>query len=220
MAFRHLIAALLLFSGMSAASAAPVTPPHFPQAPGLFGRAELPASAPVESIVLSPLFNQRFVCADHPDGELRQLGDALGTDCLVIGGMIDRENGFFRLFRTDGKRNEDWYGWHTEVLAPFTGTVVGVSNNPVTNTPGSMKPSLPSFIVFRRADDLIVAYAHVTDIRVRIGDRVSAGQVVALDGNNGFARAPHVHVGAYRGTTPFQIRWDLRAEHRIFPDQN
>jgi len=50
---------------------------------------------------------------------------------------------------------------------------------------------------------------------VRLGDRVSVGQVVALDGNNGSARNPHVHVGAYRGKTPLQIRWDLAAEGRI-----
>ena len=41
------------------------------------------------------------------------------------------------------------------------------------------------------------------------------GQVVALDGDNGTAKNPHVHVGAYRGKKPLQIRWDLVAEGRI-----
>jgi murein DD-endopeptidase MepM/ murein hydrolase activator NlpD len=55
----------------------------------------------------------------------------------------------------------------------------------------------------------------VMEIRVRKGDRVTSGQVVAVDGNNGTAKMPHVHVGAYLGSTPLQIRWDLRAEGQV-----
>jgi hypothetical protein len=58
-------------------------------------------------------------------------------------------------------------------------------------------------------------YAHLDNIRVHQGDHVGAGQVVALDGDNGTAKNPHVHVGAYRGKKPLQIRWDLAAEGRI-----
>ena len=46
-------------------------------------------------------------------------------------------------------------------------------------------------------------------------DSVKAGQVVAVDGNNGAAEAPHVHVGAFRGRVPFQVRWDQRAEGKL-----
>ncbi len=61
----------------------------------------------------------------------------------------------------------------------------------------------------------MVVYAHLDDIRVHPGDHVKVGQVVALDGNNGPAKNPHVHVGAYLGNKPLQIRWDLAAEGRI-----
>jgi murein DD-endopeptidase MepM/ murein hydrolase activator NlpD len=61
----------------------------------------------------------------------------------------------------------------------------------------------------------VVVYAHLDDIRVRVGNHVIVGHVVALDGNNGSARNPHVHVGAYLGKTPLQIHWDLAAEGRI-----
>lgn len=190
--------------------------PKFAGAPNLLEKAVVAPGVPIESVTISPLFNRRFVCADHPEGEVTELGDALGTDCLVLGGFADKDSGYFRLFKSDGRRNPDWYGWRAPVLSPVNGEVVGLYSNPVTNTPGHMQPALPSFIVFRRHDDVIVVYAHVTDVRVKIGDHVTAGQIVALDGNNGFARAPHVHVGAYRGVTPLQIRWDLRAEKKFF----
>lgn len=151
---------------------------------------------------------------EHVRGELNDLGDALGSDCLVVGGL-GASNGLLRFYKTDGASNEDWYGWHVEVHAPFDGVVIEVATNQVTNTPGTPGQPPPGFIKFKRADGVVVVYAHLDDIRVHQGDRVRVGQVVALDGNNGSARNPHVHVGAYRDKEPLQIRWDLAAEGHI-----
>ena len=71
---------------------------------------------PIESVELAPLFYQRFACTDHVNGELSDLGDALGADCLVLGGM-GSSNGVMRFYKTNGATNEDWYGWHAEVHA-------------------------------------------------------------------------------------------------------
>jgi hypothetical protein len=170
--------------------------------------------ASIKAVELAPLFYQRFACTEHVNGELSDLGDSLGSDCLVLGG-VGTPTGVMRLFKTDGATNEDWYGWHVEVHSPFDGVVTEAGTNPVTNTPGTMGKSPPSYLKFLLADGLVVMYAHLDDIRVRVGDRVTVGQVVALDGNNGSARNPHVHVGAYRGKIPLQIRWDFAAEGRI-----
>jgi murein DD-endopeptidase MepM/ murein hydrolase activator NlpD len=171
-------------------------------------------AAPIADVVLAPLFYQRFACAEHVNGELRDLGDALGSDCLVLGG-VGVSNGFMRFYKTNGATNQDWYGWHVEVHAPFDGVVIKVVTNRVTNVPGTPGQSPPGYIEFKRADGVVVVYAHLDDIRVHSGDDVRVGQVVALDGNNGSAKNPHVHIGAYRGDTPLQIRWDLVAEGRI-----
>jgi hypothetical protein len=171
-----------------------------------------PVTGEIGQVTLAPLFAAPFTCMEHYAGQLAYAGDALGTDCMVTGG-IEEGRGYSKLYRTDGTANEDWYGWHAEVLAPIEGTVIGVFAKPETNVPGTMGKPPAAMIQFRRDDGVIVVYAHVTDIRVKPGDRVRAGQVVALDGNNGMARAPHIHVGAYREKTaePLQIRWDLRA---------
>ncbi len=132
---------------------------------------------------------------------------------MVLGSLED--GGYPRLYRTDGRTNDDWFGWHAPVLAPFDGVVKMVKVNPVVNRPGVTGSSPAGQIVFQRADGLIVAYAHITDARVKTGDHVLVGQIVAVDGNNGAAQAPHVHVGAFRNHTPYQIRWDQRAEGKL-----
>ena len=48
------------------------------------------------------------------------------------------------------------------------------------------------------------------DLSVKEGDTVKAGDIVAKVGNNGFSRNPHIHVGAWKGNTPLQIRFDLK----------
>lgn len=170
---------------------------------------------PIELVELSPPFRQHFSCAEHAVGELPLAGDALGTDCVIIGGIDEHGNGFARPFRTDGRTNSDWYGWHEDVLAPFDGVVDAVIANNTVNDPGTMGRPPAGILRFIREDGTAVVYGHVDDIQVKPGERVTAGQVVAKVGNNGVSRSPHIHVGAYRGDVPLQIRWDLRAMARL-----
>lgn len=187
-----------------AASAAQLQPQPSPH-------ADAPQIGEVE---LAPLYDQPFACSEHPEGQLASLGDALGTDCMITGG-ITPAGGFSKMYRGDGSRNEDWYGLRANVRAPFDGIVKLVHINPATNIPGAMGGPPASAILFERADGLIVAYAHVQDVKVKVGDKVIPGQVIAVVGNNGMARNPHIHVGAAKDHKPLQIRWDLRAEGRI-----
>jgi len=180
-------------------------------APALAQRAATPET--IETVTLHRLHHEYYACGEHLEGELQYVGDALGADCVIQGGLEEGvEGGFVRPFIGDGSRNEDWYGWNAEVLAPFDGTVASVRINPVVNTPGQLGQPPASFIVFERADGMRVLFAHVQDLQVGQGDPVSAGQVVARVGNNGYGRSPHIHVGAFKGDVPYQIRWDLRTD--------
>lgn len=169
----------------------------------------------IQDVVLYPLMNDTFVCAEHAEGELGGLGDALGKDCMVIRmdttRMPDRR--IPSLFQGDGLKNEDWFGWETALLAPCDGVVMSAQANPVTNRPGELpgaKVQPASDIVFVCQDDHVhVIYAHARDIQVQPGDSVAAGETVAKIGNNAVSRAPHVHVGAWKDETPLQIRFDL-----------
>ena len=184
-----------------------------------FDPMKLPPAKPTSTIPvveLAPVFYEPFVCGEHPYGSLHYVGDALGRDCVIVGGIDPAtDSGFPRPFRTSGAANADWYGWHAAVHAPFTGRVVGIHQNSNENTPGVSGKDLAGYVAFRRRDGLMVTYAHVTNVSVRVGQEVTAGQVVGLVGNNGHARMPHIHIGAWRGTTAYQVRWDLHAEGRV-----
>lgn len=116
-----------------------------------------------------------------------------------------------RLYRDDGKRNEDWFGYMADVLAPCDAVVESVRVNPVENTPGSHTNKPAGGVIFKRDDGVRIAYGHVADIQVAVGDRIVAGQVIGKCGNNGTSWMPHIHVGAWKENEPLQIVVDLKA---------
>lgn len=181
------------------------------------GLLPLPApkklAGPPKQIVLGPIYKERHFCSEHTAVSW-DLGDSLATDCIVVS---DFGRGFPKFYRTDGKTNEDWYGWHADVLAPIDGKVVGTIVNNVENVPGTFGKGQASAIQILTSENQIVILVHVANIRVRIGDTVKAGQVVAQVGNSGIADAPHTHVGAYEKQTalPLQIRWNQAEQARL-----
>ena len=100
------------------------------QAPEPIGKTI--SDAPIEQVMIHPLFEVHYSCSEHWEGQLPYPGDALGTDCIIYGGLpTDGKSGFVRAFKTDGLANEDWFGWGETVLAPFDATVEKININPV-----------------------------------------------------------------------------------------
>jgi hypothetical protein len=162
----------------------------------------------IDAVLAHPPFATWYACAEHAAGALPSVGDDLGQDCLVQAMPEGEGVAVMRPFRGDGSRNEDWFGWNQQVLSPCDCTALRVHDNPVINTPG--KPGTPpaSFALLRADDGTFFIVAHLQDLAVSQGERVRAGQSLGRVGNNGFARMPHVHIGAWRGRDALQIRWD------------
>ncbi len=49
---------------------------------------------------------------------------------------------------------------------------------------------------------------HIRNPQVSDGDTVEEGQLIAYVGNNGYARNPHIHLGAYKDGMPLSIGFD------------
>ncbi len=161
-----------------------------------------------DSILLDPIFDRYYACAEHQLGQFKELGDELGTDCFIM--KLHEVDGrkWLRSYRSDGHKNEDWFGWQQNVLSPINGTVDDIHVNEKTNQPGISGAGLAYYLIIKGADELNVMLAHVMDVRVKKGQKVTTGQAIATVGNNGQSWHPHIHIGAWRKKMPLQIRFN------------
>ena len=100
-------------------------------------------------------------------------------------------------YKTDGKTNEDYIGYGNEVLAPANGTVVEAIDGVRENSPGMRNPYAPigNAIVIQHSGSefSVLAFLKQGSIRVKVGDIVTRGQVIAQCGSSGNATEPAIH---------------------------
>lgn len=167
------------------------------------------ATSAHEAIKIHAIHKETFSCTEHWDGQFNYAGDALGTDCVIGGWYEDDKRLFQRTYTNSGFKNEDWFGFQKDVLAPCDCIVTKIYINPITNQPGIMTPGRASSITFKTKNGSSVLLAHVRDVTVKEGETVRQGTIVAKVGNNGYSRNPHIHIGAWdEQNTPMQIRFD------------
>ncbi len=99
--------------------------------------------------------------------------------------------------RGEGTRNEDYYAFGHEVLAPADGTVVEVIEGVHDNAPGSMNPysAVGNCVVIQHREEEVSVLAHFKrgSIVVTVGDKVTCGQLLGQCGNSGNSSEPHLH---------------------------
>jgi len=76
----------------------------------------------------------------------------------------------------------------TPVKAAGAGTVVKAGPNG-----GGDGPAYGNAIVVKHANGTYSQYAHLSKIKVHIGQKVLVGQQIALSGNTGNSSGPHLH---------------------------
>lgn len=100
--------------------------------------------------------------------------------------------------RGAGTKLEDYYYYGVPVLAPADGKVSLVLDGNPEMPPGKLggEPAGGNQIVLQVAPKQFLFLCHLKpgSIRVKRGDRVQSGQVVALGGNSGNTSEPHLHV--------------------------
>jgi hypothetical protein len=99
--------------------------------------------------------------------------------------------------RGDGTRNEDYYAFGREVLAPADGSVIEVIEGVRDNTPGSMNPysAVGNCVLVQHREDEVSVLAHFKQgsIVVKAGEQVKRGQLLGRCGNSGNSSEPHIH---------------------------
>lgn len=181
-----------------------------------YGLADTENDTLTKSVLIYPPIeteeNEFIVSREHMYRSHLRLGDQLGRDFVItrIG-----ENGTMEVFENDGSKNQDYFAWQKNVLAPFHGEVTAVNHPERTNKPGNMdRESAPGRIHIKNGNGVVALFVHVREITVEEGETVKPGDIIAKVGNNGISRGPHVHVGAWKDETPLQIQMDLYADKR------
>lgn len=117
-----------------------------------------------------------------------------------------------RAFHGDAKSNSNFYSYGAEVLAVADGRVSdlrdGVPDNVGVTERSSRVVTVDSavgnYVILDLGRGRFAVYAHLQpgSLKVKFGDRVNAGQPVALLGNSGNSDAPHLHFELTDGNSP------------------
>ena len=87
----------------------------------------------------------------------------------------------------------------TRVCAAREGVVVDLREDSKIGGPSRRYKDSANFVSIVHADSTIGEYHHLRfgGVLVEIGDRIAAGQLIALSGNTGYSTLPHLHFGVY-----------------------
>jgi len=138
------------------------------------------------------------------DGKAR-IAQRFATDWVRIGldGLA---------FRGDPAKNTSWSAYGAEVHSAANGIVVDVKDGVPENDPTSDKKAIPitvesapgNYVIVDMGNGYFCFYAHLQphSIRVKIGDGVKVGEVLARLGNSGNSDSPHLHFHISNGNSP------------------
>jgi murein DD-endopeptidase len=117
-----------------------------------------------------------------------------------------------RFFKNDPKSNANYYDYGAEVLAVADGRVSSLTdglaenagNNPASERHVTLDNVTGNSIVLDLGHGRFALYAHLQpgSLRVRIGQHVKAGDVLAKLGNTGNSDAPHLHFQLMDANSP------------------
>ncbi|HEX8463618.1 MAG TPA: peptidoglycan DD-metalloendopeptidase family protein [Abditibacterium sp.] len=116
--------------------------------------------------------------------------------------------------RGDGSKNEDYFAFGEPILAPAAGVVADVVSGIRDNVPGQMNPMVATgnTVVIRHPSGEYSLLAHLKQgsTKVKVGDRVTAGQMIGLCGNSGNSSEAHLHFQLQK-TARFSDEGSLKA---------
>ncbi|MCW8132802.1 MAG: M23 family metallopeptidase [Planctomycetota bacterium] len=135
-----------------------------------------------------PLAGEWTVMPDRTGHHRLKAGAAYAFDMMIV------KDG--RYFKGTGAALDDYYAWGQPILAQADGVVVQVIDTNPDEPPGRVGPfSGANWIEVDYGGGILGGYGHCQkgSAKVKPGDRVKAGETLALVGNSGASGYPHLH---------------------------
>ena len=104
-----------------------------------------------------------------------------------------------------------WGAFHTgvDIAAPLGTPIVAAEAGRVVQA--GPAAGFGNWVVLQHTDGTFTVYGHMRVYTVEVGQQVTAGQQIALVGNEGFSTGPHLHfetrTGGTRGPATDPIAW-------------
>jgi len=96
----------------------------------------------------------------------------------------------------------------TNILATREGIITKLINKYSKSYKNSKYANQVNLIIIRHEDGEKSVYAHLKkdSIKVKLGQKVKKGQIIALNGQIGYATYPHLHFGVYKKNKNLRVR--------------
>jgi hypothetical protein len=148
----------------------------------------------------------------HRSSPVAMNGNLVGGQLFAIDWKQTNDQGAF--YTGDKTKNESYTDYGSEVLAVADGTVTSILDGQDPNAPGVLPADDPvlgpkltvdnvdgNHIVLDIGNGVYAFYAHLIkgSLLVKMGDKVTKGQVIAKLGNTGNANASHLHFQVMNG---------------------
>jgi hypothetical protein len=159
-------------------------------------------------VISSPLVGEDWVAGNGPSNtsvHRRALipinGHAYISQRLAIDWVQAYPDG--KMYKGDPSDNRNYRAYGAEIHAVADGVVTQVGDGIPQNTPGAKSLAVPitletvggNHVIMEVGNGLFAFYAHMQpgSLRVKVGDKVTRGQVLGLLGNTGNSSEPHLH---------------------------
>jgi murein DD-endopeptidase len=164
-----------------------------------------PVPVTPRAVEISPPFGGQWAALNGPSnasGHRRLVLALNGADASAQRFAIDylKVDSTWKSYSGDRTKNSSYYAYGTEIHSVADGIVVETKDSIPENVPGALPPvSLVTVggnhIVVDIGNQKFAFYAHLQpgSLRVKVGDHVRRGQVLALLGNSGNSTEPHLH---------------------------
>jgi urea transporter len=140
-------------------------------------------------------------------------------------------------YKNEGKMLSDYYCYNKPVVSPAVGTVVEMADNVEDNPVGevNLQQNWGNSLVIKHSEKLFSQISHIKkgSFKVKKGDELKKGQVLAACGNSGRSPQPHLHFQIQQTpqigskTLPFPISHYLISNNETlalksfdFPEEN
>jgi murein DD-endopeptidase MepM/ murein hydrolase activator NlpD len=159
-------------------------------------------------VISSPLVGEDWVAGNGPSNtslHRRALipinGHAYISQRFAIDWVRAYADG--KTYKGDPSDNKNYRAYGAEIHAVADGVVTQVHDGIPQNTPGAKSLAVPitletvggNHVIMEIGNGLYAFYAHMQpgSLRVKVGDKVTRGQVLGLLGNTGNSTEPHLH---------------------------